>query len=33
LGEYVAARVLQGGEVEPRFSLASKSTARNRTVM
>jgi glycine/D-amino acid oxidase-like deaminating enzyme len=33
LGEYVAARILEGGEVEPRFSLATKSTVRNRTVL
>jgi monomeric sarcosine oxidase len=33
LGEYVAARILEGGEVDPRFSLATKATLRNRTVL
>ena len=32
LGEYVAARVIQGGEIERRFTLATKKTLRNRTV-
>jgi sarcosine oxidase len=32
LGEYVAARVIEGGEIERRFTLATKETARNRTV-
>lgn len=32
LGEYVAARVLEGGEVERRFTLATKETSRERTV-
>ena len=32
LGQYVAARILEGGEVESRFSLAAKETARNRAV-
>jgi glycine/D-amino acid oxidase-like deaminating enzyme len=32
VGEYAAARVLEGGEVEPRYSLASKSEQFNRTV-
>jgi sarcosine oxidase len=32
LGEYVAARVIEGGEVETRFTLATKETLRKRTV-
>jgi monomeric sarcosine oxidase len=32
MGEYVAARVIEGGEVEIRFTLATKETARNLTV-
>jgi glycine/D-amino acid oxidase-like deaminating enzyme len=32
LGQYVAARILEGGEVESRFSLATKETVRNRAV-
>ncbi len=32
VGEYVAARILQGGPVDPRYALASKAEARNRTV-
>jgi monomeric sarcosine oxidase len=32
LGEYVAARITEGGEIEERFTLATKETARNRTV-
>jgi len=32
LGEYVAARINNGGLVEPRFSLATKSTVQKRTV-
>jgi len=32
VGEYAAARVLQGGPVDPRYALASKAEARNRTV-
>ena len=32
LGEYVAARILDGGPVEPRFSLAAKQTVRQRAV-
>ncbi len=32
LGEYVASLVLEGGETEPRFSLASKQTVQKRTV-
>jgi sarcosine oxidase len=32
VGEYVAARVLQGGPVEPRYSLATKQEMQNRTV-
>lgn len=32
LGEYVAARVIEGGEIERRFTLATKETARRRTV-
>jgi monomeric sarcosine oxidase len=32
LGEYVAARVIEGGEIERRFTLATKETARKRTV-
>jgi monomeric sarcosine oxidase len=32
VGEYVAARILNGGEVEPRYSLASKAETRNRAV-
>src|SRR5262245_23974955 len=32
LGEYVAERVLKGGDVDPRFSLASKGTSLKREV-
>lgn len=32
LGEYVAARILEGGDVEIRFSLATKEAARKRSV-
>jgi len=32
LGEYVAARVIEGGEIERRFTLATKETLRKRTV-
>jgi glycine/D-amino acid oxidase-like deaminating enzyme len=32
LGEYVAARILQGGAVDPRFSLATKDTVQKRAV-
>ncbi len=32
LGEYVAARVVQGGEVEPRFTLATKEKVQKRSV-
>lgn len=32
LGEYVAARVVEGGEVEPRFALATKQSAQERSV-
>lgn len=32
LGEYVAARMLEGGDAEPRFSLATKEAARKRSV-
>lgn len=32
LGEYVAERIAKGGEVESRFSLATKETVRNRAV-
>jgi monomeric sarcosine oxidase len=32
LGEYVAARVIEGGEIERRFTLATKETSRERTV-
>ncbi len=32
LGEYVAARVIEGGEIERRFTLATKETSRRRTV-
>lgn len=32
LGEYVAARVVEGGAVEPRFTLATKGRVRKRTV-
>jgi len=32
VGEYVAARILDGAEVEPRFSLASKEIAQKRAV-
>lgn len=32
LGEYVAARVIEGGEIEKRFTLATKETSRERTV-
>jgi monomeric sarcosine oxidase len=32
LGEYVAARVIEGGETERRFTLATKETLRNRSV-
>jgi len=32
VGEYAAARILQGGPVDPRYSLASKAVTQNRTV-
>jgi glycine/D-amino acid oxidase-like deaminating enzyme len=32
VGEYVAARILHGGQVDPRYSLASKAETQNRTV-
>lgn len=32
VGEYVAARVIDGGEIEKRFTLATKETVRNRAV-
>jgi sarcosine oxidase len=32
VGEYVAARIIEGGQVEARFSLGSKEAARNRTI-
>ncbi|MGH9939332.1 MAG: FAD-dependent oxidoreductase [Blastocatellia bacterium] len=32
LGEYVAARVIEGGEIERRFTLATKETVRKRAV-
>jgi sarcosine oxidase len=32
LGEYVAARMIQGGAVEPRFSLTTKQAVQNRAV-
>jgi glycine/D-amino acid oxidase-like deaminating enzyme len=32
VGEYAAARILDRGEVEPRFSLATKEETRKRTV-
>jgi len=32
LGEYVAARVKQGGPIEPRFSLETKQTIKKRAV-
>src|ERR1022692_3934849 len=32
VGEYVAARILHGGPVDPRYSLASKAETQNRTV-
>jgi monomeric sarcosine oxidase len=32
LGEYVAARIVEGGEIEPRFALAAKQAARERSV-
>ncbi len=32
LGEYVASRIIEGGEIEPRFTLATKETARQRSV-
>jgi sarcosine oxidase len=32
LGEYVAARIIEGGEIERRFTLATKETSRRRTV-
>jgi hypothetical protein len=32
VGEYVAERVLEGGPVEPRFSLATKGTELKRDV-
>jgi sarcosine oxidase len=32
LGEYVAARVIEGGEIERRFTLATKETSRKRSV-
>jgi glycine/D-amino acid oxidase-like deaminating enzyme len=31
LGEYVAKRILEGGEINPRFSLATKATSREQT--
>jgi monomeric sarcosine oxidase len=32
LGKYVAARIVEGGEVEPRFALATKQSAQERSV-
>ena len=32
LGEYVAARVVNGGAMEPRFSLATKETVQKRSI-
>jgi len=32
LGEYVAARIIEGGEIESRFTLATKETVRKRAV-
>jgi sarcosine oxidase len=32
LGEYVASRIVEGGEIERRFTLATKDTAQRRTV-
>ena len=32
VGEYLAARILEGGEVDPRYSLASKNTVQKRSV-
>jgi glycine/D-amino acid oxidase-like deaminating enzyme len=32
LGEYVAEKVTAGGEIEPRFSLATKATVRQRAI-
>jgi sarcosine oxidase len=32
VGEYVASRIIEGGEIERRFTLATKETARKRTV-
>jgi glycine/D-amino acid oxidase-like deaminating enzyme len=32
LGEYVAARVVQGGEIEKRFTLATKDKVQKRSV-
>jgi sarcosine oxidase len=32
LGEYTAARILEGGQVDPRFSLATKATVQRRAV-
>jgi sarcosine oxidase len=32
VGEYVAARIVQGGPVDPRFTLATKAETQNRTV-
>ncbi len=32
LGEYVAARIIEGGAIEPRFTLATKAKAQKRTV-
>jgi monomeric sarcosine oxidase len=32
LGEYVASRIIEGGEIEPRFTLATKETVRQRSV-
>ncbi|HKF44252.1 MAG TPA: FAD-dependent oxidoreductase [Thermoanaerobaculia bacterium] len=32
VGEYVAARILEGGKVEPRFSLSTKEKVQNRAV-
>ena len=32
LGEYVAARIIDGGAIDPRFTLATKATSQKRTV-
>ena len=32
VGEYVTSRILEGGEVEPRFALATKGKVRKREV-